>query len=42
MSGERLDTSHHTLNTSLSKQKFTFSKANRFLPPVRPMYGLQL
>lgn len=36
-SAERLDTSQHSLNTSRSKQRFTFSKADRFLPPVKPM-----
>lgn len=35
-SSDRLDTSNHSLNTSPSKQRFTFSKANRFLPPVKP------
>ena len=28
----------HSLNKSSSKQKFSFSKANRFLPPVKPLY----
>lgn len=42
MSGDRLDTSHHSLNKSSSKQQFSFSKANRFLPPVRPLYSLPL
>ena len=34
----KLDGSTHTLNTSTSKQTYSFSKANRFLPSLKPMY----
>lgn len=33
-----IDSSGHPLNSSPSKQRFSFCKAERFLPPVAPMY----
>lgn len=33
-----LDTSHHSLNTSISKQKFSFPKTERFRSGQKILY----